>query len=130
VSYVTDDTLSALLHYDFWAKAVSIPDQERPMSSNSLSDFVFVLELHQRIYDYQTELTKVMHDPNRTASERDALIGAIAELKTTLIEHTQRRKKSVDQAALSQVIGAPTVSALLRTHRRRFNLRRWHYLVW
>jgi hypothetical protein len=63
------------------------------MSSNSLSDLLFVLELHQRIYDCQTELTKVMNDPHRSASERDALISAIAELKTALIEHTQRHKR-------------------------------------
>ena len=72
------------------------------MSSNSLSDLVFVLELHQRIYDYQTELTKVMHDPNRTASERDALIGAIAELKTVLVQHTQRHKRGRVQPAFSK----------------------------
>jgi hypothetical protein len=58
------------------------------MSSDSFADLMFVLELRQRIDDCQTELTKVMNDPNRPASERDALIGSIAELKKVLAECT------------------------------------------
>jgi hypothetical protein len=58
------------------------------MPPNSFADLQFVLELRQHIDDCQMELTKVVNE-NRSASERDALIGAIAELKTALIQHMQ-----------------------------------------
>ena len=72
------------------------------MSSDSFADLMFVLELRQRIDDCQTELTKVMNDPNRSASERDALIGSIAELKKVLTECTcsmrHKRNSYIDKA--------------------------------
>jgi len=47
----------------------------------------FVMEVNERIEAIHAELRRVMNSPTGTASEQDALLGAIAELKTALIEY-------------------------------------------
>jgi hypothetical protein len=61
------------------------------MSSSTLSGLVFRFQVHQRIQELQTELCKVMQNPECTASERDALIGSIAELRKVEMQYEPRR---------------------------------------